>query len=182
MTVEMFSSSQIAALPPVCRPMRGMPLMNDPAIAAFDAVVELDRVGRVEIDDAVVFDPDTRDAVAGGGDDPRVVEPDLQRAGFDVVVVIGGRGAEAEMPFADDAGGVAGAFQQRGDGRAVGVDEQAFDAAMRCRCPSLRKAYSPVRNEYREGVQTEAIECASVMRNPCAASRSMFGVWTFVAP
>ena len=48
--------------------------------------------------------------------------------------------------------------------------------------PLARTGYSPVNSAYREGVQTADAEWASVNRRPSFASRSMFGVCTFVAP
>ena len=51
-------------------------------------VADLDRVGRVEADDAVVLDVHAGHAVAGGGDDEAVVEADLQRAGLDLAVPV----------------------------------------------------------------------------------------------
>ena len=78
------------------------------------AVADLDRVARIEADDAVVLDVHARHAVAGGRDEEAVVEADLERAGLDV-----GRSsrgcplAEAEVPLADDAGRVAGLLQDR---------------------------------------------------------------------
>jgi hypothetical protein len=46
----------------------------------------------------------------------------------------------------------------------------------------LRQAYSPVKSEYRDGVQVAADEWASVKRRPAFASRSIFGVCSAVAP
>ena len=51
-------------------------------------VADLDRVGRVEADDPVVLDVNTRHAVAGRGHDEAVVEADLERAGLDVAVPV----------------------------------------------------------------------------------------------
>ena len=77
-------------------------------------VVDLDRVGRVEADDAMVLDEDAGHAVAGGGHDEAIVEADLERAGLDLAVPIEGSSlAQAEVPLADDAGRVAGLFEDR---------------------------------------------------------------------
>ena len=46
----------------------------------------------------------------------------------------------------------------------------------------LRHAYSPVSNEYREGVLVAAVAWAFVKRIPSEASLSTFGVFTFLAP
>src|SRR3954452_11904674 len=48
--------------------------------------------------------------------------------------------------------------------------------------PAFLHAYSPVSNEYLDGVHVAADEWASVNRNPAAARRSMFGVCTAFAP
>ena len=48
--------------------------------------------------------------------------------------------------------------------------------------PFRRQAYSPVSMAYREGVQVAAAAWALVNRRPCAARRSMRGVWNRVAP
>src|SRR3954453_15917006 len=48
--------------------------------------------------------------------------------------------------------------------------------------PAFLHAYSPVSNEYLDGVHVAADEWASVNRNPAAASRSMFGGCTAFAP
>jgi len=45
-----------------------------------------------------------------------------------------------------------------------------------------RQPYSPVRRPYRDGVHTAETACASLNRTPSFAKRSMFGVFTFVAP
>ena len=62
----------------------------------------------------MVFDIDARDAIAGGGNQVAVVEADFERAGFDIGVPIEIARAETEVPFADDAAGVAGRFQSAG--------------------------------------------------------------------
>ena len=59
------------------------------AVAALDAVIELDRIGRIEIRDAMILHPHAWNTVAGGGDDPGIIKADFQRAGFDLAVVIG---------------------------------------------------------------------------------------------
>jgi hypothetical protein len=41
-------------------------------------------VGRVEIDDAMVLNEDARDAIRRSGNDEGMVEPNLQRSGFDL--------------------------------------------------------------------------------------------------
>ena len=76
-------------------------------------VADLDGIVGIEADDAVVLDVDARHAVARGRDDEAVVEADFERAGLDLAVPIGLAVAEAEVPFADDAGGVAGLLQDR---------------------------------------------------------------------
>jgi hypothetical protein len=48
--------------------------------------------------------------------------------------------------------------------------------------PVLRQAYSPVRSEYREGVQVDDVQWAFVKRNPSVETLSIFGVLTLVAP
>jgi hypothetical protein len=66
----------------------------------------------------------------------------------------------------------------------VGLAGSTISAASpgRTPVPFLRQAYCPVSSAYRLGVQVAAAAWASVNRSPCAASRSMFGVATFVAP
>ena len=81
----------------------------------------MDRVVGIEADHAVVLDVDAGHAVAGGGDDEGVVEADLERAGLDLAVPVEVAGAQAEVPFADDAGAVAGllaAWREACSGRA----------------------------------------------------------------
>ena len=80
-------------------------------------VAHADRVGRVETDDAVIFDIDAGDAVARGGDEKAIVKADFQRAGFDVAVPIEIARAEAEVPLADNARLVAGRFERAGECR-----------------------------------------------------------------
>lgn len=48
--------------------------------------------------------------------------------------------------------------------------------------PYLHQAYSPVMSAYRDGVQVAAAEWPSVKCKPSFASRSMFGVFSRVAP
>ena len=120
------------------------------------SVADLDRVVGVIADDPAVFDVDARHAVAGGRDDERVVESDLARPGRDRPVVVGRRCAEAEVPLADDARGVAGLLEELGrvsvsSGIASGATPLRIDAPGRC-----RQAYCPVMRLYRVGVQTEA--------------------------
>ena len=80
-------------------------------------IADLDGIGRVEIDDVVVLDPDAGDTVHGCGDDVAIVEANFQRPGFDFTVEIetGFPIAQAEVPLADDAGLIAGVFQQGGE-------------------------------------------------------------------
>ena len=47
-------------------------------------VADLDGIGGIEADDAVILDPDARHAVHGGGDDVGIVKADFERAGFDL--------------------------------------------------------------------------------------------------
>ena len=84
------------------------------------AIADLDRIGRIVVDHLVVFDIDAGDPVAGGGDDERIVETDGIGSGIDLLVVVRWLGlAQAQMPFADAGGGIAGLFGDRGDGRLV---------------------------------------------------------------
>jgi hypothetical protein len=78
-----------------------------------------------QAEDAVVFDEDAGDVVVILRDCELVIETELERAGFQFFRVVDARfDAVAEMPFADEAGGVAVLLQQRGDGRAGGLDEE----------------------------------------------------------
>ena len=77
------------------------------------AVADEDRIRRVEAHNAVVFDEDARHAVAGRGDDERVTKADFERPGFDLGIEIHLGRADAQMPFADDAGAVTGLLQER---------------------------------------------------------------------
>ena len=76
-------------------------------------VADPDRIARIEADDAADSRRRRRHAVAGGGHDEGLVEADLERAGLDLAVPVGAAVAEAEVPLADDARGVAGLLQQR---------------------------------------------------------------------
>ena len=95
-------------------------------LAALHAIIELDRVGRIKIHNAMILDPNARGSVGGGRDDPGVIETDFQRSGIDLAVVVGGFLAQTEVPLADDARGVTGAFQQRRHGGPARFDEQAI--------------------------------------------------------
>ncbi len=77
-------------------------------VADFLLVVDFDWIGRIEASDAMVFDIHARRTIARGGNDVTVVEANLERPRFDFAVPIRSASAEAEMPFADDACGVAG--------------------------------------------------------------------------
>ena len=70
-------------------------------------VIQGNRVRGIEIDHATVLHPDAGGAIARGGEQPGIVEPDLQRAGLDLAIVIGGRlRSQPQVPLADHAGGV----------------------------------------------------------------------------
>ena len=87
-------------------------------IADLPAVVDADRIGRVEPDDAPVLDIHARHPIAGRRHDERVVEADARSGRRDLAVPVRAtRRAQTEMPLADDAGRVAGTFQHRGQGR-----------------------------------------------------------------
>ena len=67
-----------------------------------------DRVFWVEVHDPLVLDVNARDAVARGGHDEGVVEPDVPQSRSDFAVpLLPGRLSQAEVPFADGAGDVA---------------------------------------------------------------------------
>ena len=70
----------------------------------------MDGVGGVEVYDAVVVDVDGGDAVGGGGEEEGVVEAGFVGAGLDFGVPVDVAVAEADVPFAYEAGGVAGGF------------------------------------------------------------------------
>ena len=71
------------------------------------------RVFRFQPHDASVLDIDARDAVAGGGHEKAVVEAEFVRAGLHdfIPIRLARARAEAEMPFAHDAGDVARALE-----------------------------------------------------------------------
>ena len=57
-----------------------------------------------------------------------VIEAEFERAGFEFLGVVDAPlGAVAEVPFADKAGGIAVLFQERGDGRAGGFDQERIE-------------------------------------------------------
>ena len=91
----------------------------------------------------MVFDVDAWHAIAGGRDDESVVEADLERAGLDLAVPIDRAVTQSEMPFADDAGRVAGLLQHRGERGTPGRDDQGR-VPRQDPCPLFRQAYSPV--------------------------------------
>ena len=65
-------------------------------------------------------------------------------AGPDLAVPVGSaRGAEPEVPFADDAGRVAGALKHARQRRPAGFDDQR-GVARETPVPGFRQAYSPV--------------------------------------
>ena len=109
------------------------------------AVADLDGVGGVEVDDAVVFHVDAGDAVAGGGHEKGVVEADFERAGFDFVVPIDGlvARAKAEVPLAHHAGRVTGLLEHRRQ-RRLAVSMHNLASPGRMPVPFLRQAYCPV--------------------------------------
>ncbi len=75
-------------------------------------VADPQRVGRVEIQDAVILHEDLRHAVVGGGQEEDEVEADFERAGVQLAVPVGAAvAAEAEMPFADHGGAITGLLQ-----------------------------------------------------------------------
>ena len=83
-------------------------------------------IGGVEVEDAAFGDVDLRDAVVGGGEEEVVVEADLARAGLEFAIPIGAFSffTEAEVPFADDAGLVAGFFHEVWEGESAFVDDE----------------------------------------------------------
>jgi hypothetical protein len=79
------------------------------AVADPFVVADPDRVRGIEPDDMAVLDIDGRNAVASGGHDERVLEAHVVGTRGDLAVPVGaGLRTEAEVPFADDAGGIAG--------------------------------------------------------------------------
>src|SRR5205085_582295 len=90
------------------------PVLAGRVLADRRIVVDGDRVFRVEADDAVVLDVNTRHAVAGRGQKEAIVETEFERARLDVTIPVEFWAAEPEVPFADDAGGVTGALQHIG--------------------------------------------------------------------
>ena len=89
----------------------------------------MDGIGGIQVDDVIAFHPDARDAVPGGRHDPVVVEADFSRAGFDGIVVIGRFATESEMPFANNARGIAGLLKHGRERGARRINEQSIDAA-----------------------------------------------------
>lgn len=59
------------------------------------------------------------------GDTEVVVKAQLEWARFKFAVPVGASFAEAEMPFADAGGGVAGLFQNVGSGLSFGIDTES---------------------------------------------------------
>ena len=89
-------------------------------------IIHLNGIRRVQADDAVVFDIDAGDAVAGGGHDEVRGEADVHGAGghFTVPVHLGFTAAKAEVPLAHDRGLVADLLEDGGDGLAAGFDDE----------------------------------------------------------
>ena len=85
-----------------------------------------DRVFWVEVHDPLVLDVNARDAVARGGHDEGVVEPDVPQSRSDFAVpLLPGRLSQAEVPFADGAGDVARGFEQVGQRILLRRDDHA---------------------------------------------------------
>ena len=74
-------------------------------------VTDLERVGGVEIFHAASFDKGLRHPVIRGGQEEAMVEPDVERAGREFAVPVRRRVAKAEVPFANDRGGIARALK-----------------------------------------------------------------------
>ncbi len=86
-------------------------------------VADGERVGGVEVENAVVFNVDLGHAVVGGGEDEGLVEADFEGAGLELAIPIGLFVAEAEVPFADDSGAVSGGLEERWEGGGAGADD-----------------------------------------------------------
>ena len=112
-------------------------------------VVDFERVGRVEADDAPALNEDGRHAVVGRGHDERLVKSDVERAARDLAVPVDGlaRLAEAEVPLADDRGGVAGGLERRRRSSASTSVMRAAASALRISARSFRIGQAPVSSE-----------------------------------
>ena len=76
----------------------------------------------------MILNKDPGDVVVVLRDRELVVEAEFERAGFEFLGVIDAPlGAVAEMPFTDEAGGVAVLLQKRGDRGARGLDEERVE-------------------------------------------------------
>lgn len=146
-------------------------------------IADPERIFRVEIQDAVVFHVNLRDAVVGGGEEKIIIEADLAGAGSDHAVPIGplALGAETEVPLADDGGFVAGGFGHVGDRERIGRHDEV--------AVGRRDAGALAAEGVGAGEKRIARGCARrggavplVKRRPSAARRSMFGVLIAVAP
>ena len=80
----------------------------------------------VEVEDVAVGDVDLRDAVVGGGEEEVIVKAELSWSGGELAIPIRDRSffTEAEVPFPDDAGLVAGVLHKVGEGEGVLVDDE----------------------------------------------------------
>ena len=135
-------------------------LLSEPADGAFGEVPHGLRVvafGRIEAqlagsggefrgaqaEDVMVFDEDAALVIVILRHGELVVEAELKRAGFEFLGEVDARlGAVAEVPFADEAGGVAVLLQQRSDRRTRGFDEERVErvgdtAVVQRRAPAI---------------------------------------------
>ena len=146
------------------------------------AVADLDRVGRVEADDAMAPHVDARDAVAGRRHDEALVEPDLERPRLDLAVPVDrarprAPGATCRRPRSGSRPPSARSASVVRPGSMISLASPG-----RTPVPCFRQGYSPVSRAYRDGVQVAEVAWASVKFSPCLASRSMFGVSPALAP
>ena len=110
-------------------------------VGRWDLVPDPERVGGVEVQDAVIFEINLRDAVVRSGKEEGRVEADLQRPGLELAIPLRTLAflAEAEVPLAHDGGGIARRLHQvRQCGRVRVNDEWPFGGAIPV--PFSRKA------------------------------------------
>ncbi len=82
------------------------------------------RIGRIEIRNAVIVDIDLRHAVVGGRQQKASVETDFERPRLQVAIPIGPiLATQSEVPLADDCGGVTGSLKKRRDGFGSRLDD-----------------------------------------------------------
>ncbi len=98
--------------------LQGVPVgFSGGMIGAGNLIAHPEGVFGVQVQDVMIFYVNLRHPIVGGGEQEVEVETDFPGAWFECAVPVGPFGtAQAQVPFADDSGFVAGRFHNGSDG------------------------------------------------------------------